>query len=82
MTKPTIGFIGLGLMGGNMVECLQKNGFQPIVISLRARLQLDHSRDFLPNVTVHIVSPALLHLIVARIGDAKNITGKQMGFFK
>lgn len=30
---PTIGFIGLGLMGGNMVECLQKNGFKLNVIS-------------------------------------------------
>lgn len=28
MTKPIIGFIGLGLMGGNMVENLQKRGFQ------------------------------------------------------
>ncbi|GAA6167665.1 NAD(P)-dependent oxidoreductase [Sessilibacter corallicola] len=34
MTKPVIGFIGLGLMGGNMVECLQKNGFSPIVMDL------------------------------------------------
>ncbi|WP_299925612.1 NAD(P)-dependent oxidoreductase [uncultured Pelagimonas sp.] len=34
MSKPTIGFIGLGLMGGNMVECLQKNGFEPIVMDL------------------------------------------------
>ena len=34
MTKPIIGFIGLGLMGGNMVECLQKNGFEPIVMDL------------------------------------------------
>jgi len=28
MEKPVIGFIGLGLMGGNMAECLQKNGFK------------------------------------------------------
>ena len=28
MTNPSIGFIGLGLMGGNMVENLQKRGFQ------------------------------------------------------
>lgn len=28
MTKPIIGFIGLGLMGGSMVENLQKRGFQ------------------------------------------------------
>ena len=28
MEKPIIGFIGLGLMGGNMVECLLKNGFE------------------------------------------------------
>ena len=34
MTKPTIGFIGLGLMGGNMVECLQDNGFEMVVMDL------------------------------------------------
>ena len=27
MDKPTIGFIGLGLMGSNMAECLLSNGF-------------------------------------------------------
>jgi len=32
MTKPTIGFIGLGLMGGNMAECLQNNGFDLVVM--------------------------------------------------
>ena len=31
MTKPVIGFIGLGLMGSNMVECLQKDGFELVV---------------------------------------------------
>ena len=34
MTKPTIGFIGLGLMGGNMVENLQKKGYQFTVLDL------------------------------------------------
>lgn len=34
MSKPTIGFIGLGLMGGNMVENLQKRGFPVIVMDL------------------------------------------------
>jgi 3-hydroxyisobutyrate dehydrogenase len=34
MTKPTIGFIGLGLMGSNMVENLQNKGFEPIVMDL------------------------------------------------
>jgi len=34
MTKPTIGFIGLGLMGSNMVENLQKKGVHPIVMDL------------------------------------------------
>lgn len=34
MAKPTIGFIGLGLMGSNMVENLQKKGFEPIVMDL------------------------------------------------
>ena len=32
MTKPVIGFIGLGLMGGNMAECLQNNGFELVVM--------------------------------------------------
>lgn len=32
MSKPTIGFIGLGLMGGNMAECLQNNGFDLVVM--------------------------------------------------
>ncbi|MEP1522447.1 NAD(P)-dependent oxidoreductase [Ascidiaceihabitans sp.] len=32
MTQPTIGFIGLGLMGGNMAECLQNNGFDLAVM--------------------------------------------------
>ena len=32
MSTPTIGFIGLGLMGGNMAECLQNNGFDLVVM--------------------------------------------------
>lgn len=34
MSQPTIGFIGLGLMGSNMVENLQKKGFKPVVMDL------------------------------------------------
>lgn len=34
MTKPVIGFIGLGLMGGNMVDNLQKKGFELVVMDL------------------------------------------------
>lgn len=34
MTKPVIGFIGLGLMGGNMVENLQKRGYELVVMDL------------------------------------------------
>jgi len=34
MTKPVIGFIGLGLMGSNMVENLQTRGFEPMVMDL------------------------------------------------
>lgn len=33
MTKPVIGFIGLGLMGGNMVENLQNRGYELIVLA-------------------------------------------------
>lgn len=42
MTNPTIGFIGLGLMGGNMVENLQKRGFQLNV--------LDRNKDAVAKV--------------------------------
>lgn len=31
MTKPTIGFIGLGLMGSNMAENLQNRGFELVI---------------------------------------------------
>ncbi|MEM9837642.1 MAG: NAD(P)-dependent oxidoreductase [Pseudomonadota bacterium] len=34
MDKPVIGFVGLGLMGGNIVECLQNNGFDLVVMDL------------------------------------------------
>ncbi len=34
MAKPTIGFIGLGLMGGNMVENLQNRGYDLVVMDL------------------------------------------------
>lgn len=36
MTKPIIGFIGLGLMGGNMVENLQNRGYHVNVMDLNA----------------------------------------------
>lgn len=34
MTKPVIGFIGLGLMGGNMVENLLNRGYELVVMDL------------------------------------------------
>lgn len=34
MSKPIIGFVGLGLMGGNMVENLQNRGYQLVVMDL------------------------------------------------
>ncbi|GMG84164.1 NAD(P)-dependent oxidoreductase [Paralimibaculum aggregatum] len=41
MDKPTIGFIGLGLMGSAMVECLQKNGFAVTVLGNRNRAGIE-----------------------------------------
>ncbi|MDV7144663.1 NAD(P)-dependent oxidoreductase [Tropicimonas sp. TH_r6] len=41
MAKPTIGFIGLGLMGSAMVECLQANGYPLVVIANRSRGNVD-----------------------------------------
>ena len=33
MQNPTIGFIGLGQMGSQMVECLQNNGYDLVVMA-------------------------------------------------
>jgi len=41
MTKPKIGFIGLGLMGGAMVSCLQDKGYDLTVLGNRDRTELD-----------------------------------------
>ena len=38
MTVPVIGFIGLSLMGGNMVENLQNKNFKPIVMDLNKEI--------------------------------------------
>ena len=41
MTKPAIGFIGLGLMGSAMVARLQEKGYRLTVIANRTRTQVD-----------------------------------------
>ena len=41
MTDSNIGFIGLGLMGAAMVECLQKNGHQVTVLGNRNRTGIE-----------------------------------------
>ncbi len=41
MTKPTIGFIGLGLMGGAMVGRLQDQGYNLTVLGNRDRTYVD-----------------------------------------
>lgn len=40
-----IGFIGVGLMGGAMVECLQKAGHEMIVLGNRDRTHLDRALE-------------------------------------
>ncbi|MEL6505677.1 MAG: NAD(P)-dependent oxidoreductase [Pseudomonadota bacterium] len=41
MTKPIIGFLGLGLMGDAMVQHLQREGFQLHVMANRSRANVD-----------------------------------------
>lgn len=41
MTKPTIGFVGLGLMGAAMVERLQARGYRLTVLANRSRTAVD-----------------------------------------
>ena len=41
MSKPTIGFIGLGLMGSAMVERLQEKGYSLTVMANQSRPNVD-----------------------------------------
>lgn len=43
MTKPAIGFIGLGLMGRAMVECLQSAGYAMTVLGRRDRTGVEEA---------------------------------------
>lgn len=43
MSNPKIGFIGLGLMGTAMVECLQKAGYEVMVLGNRDRTGVEAS---------------------------------------
>ncbi len=43
MTQPTIGFIGLGLMGRAMVECLQNAGYAVTVLGNRDRTGVEEA---------------------------------------
>lgn len=43
MSKPVIGFIGLGLMGRAMVECLQAAGYEVIVLGNRDRTGVEEA---------------------------------------
>ncbi len=43
MNKPAIGFIGLGLMGRAMVECLQKKGYDVVVLGNRDRSGIEEA---------------------------------------
>ncbi|WP_373050705.1 NAD(P)-dependent oxidoreductase [Thalassovita aquimarina] len=45
MSKPKIGFIGLGLMGAAMVECLQKAGYAVTVLGHRDRTGVEAALD-------------------------------------
>ena len=42
-SKPTIGFIGLGLMGSAMVQCLQNKGYPLVVIAHRNRKPIEEA---------------------------------------
>ena len=56
MTAPKIGFIGLGLMGGNMAECLQNNGYDLVVMG-RNRTAVDAT---LARGAVEATTPKML----------------------
>ena len=63
MSKPEIGFIGLGLMGDAMVQCLQKKGYQLHVMANRSRT----------NVEAAVARGAVEHTSGKAVAEASDI---------
>ncbi len=80
MSKPTIGFIGLGLMGGAMVGRLQDQGYFVTVIANRTRTFVDQAvaRGATEVATAKAVAQAS-DIIMLCMDTSKNVEERMQG---
>ncbi len=80
MTKPTIGFIGLGLMGGAMVGRLQDQGYALTVLGNRDRTHLDAAiaRGATEAKTAKDVAAAS-DIVMLCMGTSDHVEGRMRG---
>lgn len=80
MSKPTIGFIGLGLMGGAMVGRLQDQGYALTVIANRTRTYVDQAvaRGATEVTTAKAVAEAS-DIVMLCMDTSVNVEGRMRG---
>jgi 2-hydroxy-3-oxopropionate reductase len=80
MSKEHIGFIGLGLMGRAMVECLQKDGYQVTVLGNRDRTGVEEalSRGGSEAANAREVAEAA-DIVMLCMGTSEQVEGRVYG---
>ena len=80
MSKEKIGFIGLGLMGGAMVSCLQDNGYEVTVLGNRDRTELDKAvaRGATEAASARDVAAAS-DIVMLCMGTSDQVEGRMRG---
>lgn len=80
MTQPTIGFLGLGLMGGAMVARLQDQGYALTVLGNRDRTELDKA---IARGAVEAANPKALaeasDIVMLCMGTSDQVEGRMYG---
>ncbi|MBU2994756.1 NAD(P)-dependent oxidoreductase [Octadecabacter sp. 1_MG-2023] len=80
MSKPTIGFMGLGLMGGAMVSRLQDQGYSVTVLGNRDRTELDKAiaRGASEAKSAREVAQAS-DVVMLCMGTSEHVEGRMLG---
>ncbi len=80
MSKPAIGFIGLGLMGIAMVECLQSRGYALNVLANRSRDNVDAAvaRGAVEHTTARQLAQAS-DVIMLCVDTSASVEGRMLG---
>ena len=80
MTQPTIGFIGLGLMGGAMVSRLQDKGYAVNVLGNRDRTEIDKAiARGATEVASAQAAAATSDVVMLCMGTSDQVEGRMRG---